>query len=1386
MKTFLKKIFASLVSRVMTAALIMLLIVSVFASVQYRNSRQEKNHLEMTEGDEEGMDGPDSAMYQNFLMTRDPALEYPPSERMQAVRDLVDGGTTAAKAIQCVTWEERGPNNVGGRTRAIMFDPNDPSHKKVWAGGVAGGLWSTPDITVASPVWTKVNDFWDNLAISCIAYDPSNTQIFYVGTGEGWLNIDAVRGAGIWKTSNGGTTWSQLTATATPDFYYTQKIVVTATGVVYAGTYHKGVMKSTNNGSTWSNVLGTAAGVNIVNNAYGGGTSTVYLDRVADLEIGADGTIYASIGIFLGEGVFRLSPGNTVWDRLSVFGSGFPVFGSYHRIELACAPSDANVMYAFLSSQSYPYGLAAALKTSNKGNTWSSLNPAVVGNNAQAFYNMIAAISPTNPATIIYGQQTAIQQSNNSGATWFMKSNNIIGNSGYCHADYHGLLFQPGTNNMLVSCDGGIYYALNITAPGIGNFQSKNTGYNVTQFYSGAMHPTSTNYFLGGTQDNDVPIFTTAGMNSTTPVNFQHDGGYCFIDATPTPTYVASWQGNYYFKSSTGLTNSFTTLLTSGNGRFVNPADYDYRYHILYSANSLTAIEMVEDVNTASPVSSLITVTGMSTLPTAIKVSPYAANASTVFVASGADISNPNALPKLVKIINTTTTPVFTNITLPVISQGSTVSCIEMGLSEQDLLLIYSNYGVASVWETHDGGTTWFNKEGNLPDMPIRWALYNPINNKEVLLATEAGVWSTNDITVLSPDWGATNSPLARTRVDMLRYRASDKLVLAATHGRGIFTSAVFNHPVANFSFPGFVACSGATVNFTNSSSNNPVSYLWNFGDPASGGNNTSTLTNPNHVYAIPGTYYVTLTATNSYGCSSITLPVMIGPWVKKTGNDLGGDYGGDVTVDATGNSYITGSYTGTLTMNGISITNGNQDVYVAKINAAGTALWMTSLFTGTVNPLGRAIYLDAAGNIYVTASSKYNIYFAKLNSAGVVQWSQSLVQTANQGTQQNITGGHDIAVDASGNVFVTGRFATGIKFDGVNTVKTVIINGVDMFLTKFNSSGVFQWVVHETGSGNGVALDATGNPVVTGQNATQDVLFKKYTTSGGVVWNKPQATSASNNNWGSGIGIDNTGNIYITGSFAGTSIFGPTDQGLGVPMTSAGLSDIFYGEYDASGYLILSRKFGGPGEDNGIAVRTEGASNNYLTGSFSGAATFTSVLLNASGAKDIFTCQVNTSGTVLWAYSYGGAGDYDTGNGIYSDANAIYETGNFTQTATFGSNSLSTFSPNYSAYLKKICKSIPILKEANDAGAEESLAADVKVYPNPSNGIVHINLVNRNEVVREVRIFNSAGSRMRVDKPLIKDQEDYSIDLGKLPAGIYFIECILGTKTVTKKIMLL
>ncbi|MPR35469.1 WD40/YVTN/BNR-like repeat-containing protein [Salmonirosea aquatica] len=159
-------------------------------------------------------DQPELREKHEIVITMDPDTKRVPYEQLENSRQEIQGTLSQPQFnLSATVWTERGPNNIGGRTRAILFDPNDATKKKVWAGGVAGGLWFNNDITDANSSWQNVDDFWENLAISSLAYDPTNPQIMYAGTGEGYGNVDAVRGGGIWKTTDGGGTWNRLNST---------------------------------------------------------------------------------------------------------------------------------------------------------------------------------------------------------------------------------------------------------------------------------------------------------------------------------------------------------------------------------------------------------------------------------------------------------------------------------------------------------------------------------------------------------------------------------------------------------------------------------------------------------------------------------------------------------------------------------------------------------------------------------------------------------------------------------------------------------------------------------------------------------------------------------------------------------------------------------------------------------------------------------------------------------------------------------------------------------------------------------------------------------------------------------------------------------------------
>ena len=791
-------------------------------------------------------DRPDLAYEHDWLMTHDPKDGKTHWERLVPVLKQMNSGS---KGVQTVApggsaankWTERGPNDVGGRVRAMMFDPTDNTNKKVFAGGVGGGLWYNTDITSGSSSWVAVNDFWANLAVSCIAYDPSSTSTFYIGTGEGFGNSDAIRGAGIWKSTNKGSTWTQLAASNTNSFVRIMDLAVTSTGRIIVAA--SGGLYTSDNGGT----------------SFTRRQSSSYF---ADVEIAANGDLYA--GTRYSGGLYKSTNNGTTWTLITNLG------GSPDRIEIACAPSDSNTLYVVSSGGSGSVDVEWFKKSTNGGSSWTTLTiPKYTSNTAlhftrgQAWYDLILWVHPTNKNMVIAGG-VDLHRTTNGGTSWSGVSYwNSASTLPYVHADQHAIVSRPGNNNEVIfGNDGGIFYSANVgnsstTSPTFGH-RVKN--FNVTQFYAGAMHPSAgSNVLAAGAQDNGSMKLTTAGIGANTYLT-GGDGAFCFIDQNNSNVFITSYVRNNW-RRSTNSGSSFTYFPTDNTGSFINPADYDDNKNILYSARNTTTLKRIINM-TGSYSAGTITLSGMSSMATHIRVSPYTTATTTLFVGSGGDVF---------KVTNANTTPTTTKKSSTSFPSGS-ISCIEIGANENELLVTFSNYGQTSIWYSSNGGTSWVSKEGNLPDMPVRWALFNPKDRKEVIVATELGVWATNDITVSSPTWAASSQGLANTRVDMLQYRSSDSLILAATHGRGAFTGRfkvpLSGAPVASFTASKDTICVGDSVTYTSTSTNSPTSLSWTIlgGAPALGSGSPVTTS-----YSTAGLKSVTLIATNSNGTNSKT-----------------------------------------------------------------------------------------------------------------------------------------------------------------------------------------------------------------------------------------------------------------------------------------------------------------------------------------------------------------------------------------------------------------------------------------------------------------------------------------------------------------------------------
>ncbi|MEM1328080.1 MAG: T9SS type A sorting domain-containing protein [Bacteroidota bacterium] len=721
----------------------------------------------------------DQAFELEYLKTVDPKTNTVPRERLVQAKAYTENILRQKGAIPSIVWEERGPDNVGGRTRAILFDANDASNNTVWAAGVGGGLWKSTNFLSDPPTWNQVDDFFDNIAVTSILQDPTNAQILYFGTGEGWFNGDAIRGLGIWKSTNSGTTWTQLSSTDNGTFHYVQDLIIDTNGNLYAAT-RSGLQRSTDGGSTWSQVMS---------------------GRFADLELGADNDIYATEGMFSTGQVWK-SDATTHGTNLGANGNWVDITpsGSFRRIEIATAPSDANRVYILCHSSSdnnVSNIFRSDNASGNSGITWTSLPvPTIIDQQSdpndysiftrnQAWYDLIAAVDPNNADIVYIGGVDALR-STNAGVDWtqittwslFAATDDGYGSAQNVHADHHMIVFAPGSSTQAIwGTDGGLDWTTDANnTVSFPSWTSKNNGYNVTQYYScAASNEVSSNYFLAGAQDNGTQRYTSAGINSTTRI-LGGDGGYCHIDEDNSDIQIVSTQNNGFRVTSNAWGSS--ARATVPGGTFTSISDYDSKFNIMYAASSTSAFGFIKDVGTNNTVGTT-TLSNLNQLISAITVSPNVDKRVYFGLRNG----------RILKVENADATSPSSTIITP---SGASTYCSSIAVAvgnDDHLLATYSSYGVTSVYESMDGGSNWTSVEGNLPDMPVRWAVFNPNDSDQALLATEMGVWSADNLDGSSTDWGPTNSMLANTRVDMLQIRPADHLILAATHGKGLFTS---------------------------------------------------------------------------------------------------------------------------------------------------------------------------------------------------------------------------------------------------------------------------------------------------------------------------------------------------------------------------------------------------------------------------------------------------------------------------------------------------------------------------------------------------------------------------------------------------------------------
>jgi len=336
---------------------------------------------------------------------------------------------------------------------------------------------------------------------------------------------------------------------------------------------------------------------------------------------------------------------------------------------------------------------------------------------------------------------------------------------------------------------------------------------------------------------------------------------------------------------------------------------------------------------------------------------------------------------------------------------------------------------------------------------------------------------------------------------------------------------------------------------------------------------------------------------------------------------------GESIAVDSSGNIYITGYFYETVDFGGGNVTSaGSADIFVLKLNSSGTFQWVNT-YGGTSFDFGRGIAVDSSGNIYITGYFYETVDFGAGNvtSAGgsdifVLKLNSSATfQWVSTFGSTSIDVGEDITVDSSGNSYITGYFEGTVDFGAGNVTSA---GSADIFVLKLNSSGTFQWVNTYGGSAFDVGMDIT---------------------------------------------VDSSGNSYITGYFEGTVDFGAGN------VTSAGAADIFILKLNSSGTFQWVNIFGGTSTDVGQGIAVDSSGNSYITGYFQGTVDFGGGNVTSAGSDDIFVLKLNSSGTFQWVSTFGGT-SIDDGEDIAVDSSGnSYITGWFRETVDFGGGNVTS-----------------------------------------------------------------------------------------------------------------
>lgn len=787
------------------------------------------------------------------------------------------------------SWEQKGPYNVGGRTRALAADIKNQSI--ILAGGVTGGLWRTTD---NGANWTRVTEMDVHPSVTAIAQDPRDgqTNTWYYTTGERKGSAGGggafYKGNGVFKSSDNGQTWVNLSATTSEiskfdsNFDFCWNITVDPTnGDVYVAA-HGGIFRSQDGGESWNEVL------------------TSSKSSVTDIICTETGVKYATMNS-IGDkgGIYRSTSGN-LEEWIAITPSQFPA--DYERIVLDYAPSNSKVVYFLAETPNSGFqghSLWKLTYDNATGANWkdrSSNIPArkegdrdVSGYKSQGSYNMVIKVAPDDENMVFIGGTNLHRSDDGFSSTdktyWvggYSPKNNVSQYINH-HPDVHALFFKPNSSELLCGHDGGVSLTTNFkTLPASASddtpvdWEDLNHGYQTTQSYTLAINQDKTNSLeiMSGFQDNGTWYAKNPSSTSEWEEANSGDGAYCAISDYNGYYLSSSQNGRVSVEYSDGgwarldpegasgvlFINPFILDENNSNILFYSGGNYVWRNSDFteiskgdYAPATINWEKM--EISKASG-----TVTYMESSVSPANILYYGTSNGKVY---RIDKSNSTFAKQ-------------TEITGNEMPDGY-ISSIDSDPSDANKVIVsFSNYEVNSVFYSENAGQSWVNISGNLEENgdptgngpSVRTVAIQKLGDKTIYYSgTSTGLYKTENLDDNNTQWEQIgNNVIGNTVVSMVKVRR-DGTVVAATHGNGVFafkTDMESSIPIANFTTSNDTIQIGESVQFLDRSIGKITNWEWTI----NGVSNTNyTTEHPGNItFPNPGTFSISLKVNNENG----------------------------------------------------------------------------------------------------------------------------------------------------------------------------------------------------------------------------------------------------------------------------------------------------------------------------------------------------------------------------------------------------------------------------------------------------------------------------------------------------------------------------------------